>query len=73
MSLMGMRDIRITVMRSRMDPKRDFLGGPVVKTLHREHGFDVQSLARELRSHIPHAAWHSQEKNGSREWFLWCR
>ena len=41
LSLVGMRDSGITVMRLRMDPKRDFPGGPVVKTLHREHGFDV--------------------------------
>jgi len=34
---------------------RDFPGGPVAKNLHFHcRGAQVQSLVRELRSHIPH-------------------
>ena len=33
---------------------RDFLGGPVVKTLLPMKGVRVQSLVREIRSHMPH-------------------
>ena len=33
--------------------RRDFLGGPVVKTVLPMHGAKVQSLVEELRSHMP--------------------
>lgn len=35
--------------------KSDFFGGPAVKTVLLMQGAQVQSLVRELRSHIAHA------------------
>ena len=46
----------------------DFPGGPVVKTALPLQGAQVQYLVGEPRSltKIPHAVWHSQEKNRKR-------